>query len=147
MRVRFNMADDLEEDAPKERWDGFNIDWSRCDPEDVKLVLGVLLAAAKGLPPDQIEAVVGRKADFDQPGWPVATFHMPSPPGEETLTLDTRPGQATEADLALSTRVLYWRRPGESFLPEIIGLAWAKDGRPKPFFGTFGRLSQMSRYP
>jgi hypothetical protein len=97
--------------------------------KDTKLVEAVKAAAAKGVAPTDVGAIVGTKStlntarDKDR-----ATFsrvdlvedpdNKPPLPDRETLRW-----------------VAYWVRPVEARNPKIVGIYWPKEGKPRMFYG------------
>jgi hypothetical protein len=96
---------------------------------DRALIAAVRAAAAAGAPPEEVEALVGRKAALNSAGegtlmrvykhWPERDPEWPS----EVLHLDD--------DL----QVVIWFRPVETHYRRLVGIQWPRSGPPTVWFG------------
>jgi hypothetical protein len=97
--------------------------------KDALLVAAVRAAAAKGLRPDKVEAVVGQRATLN-------TFRKQDVDSFQSADIAPDPNRKPALPERKTLRwAAYWVRPVESRNPKVVGIAWPKKGAPRLFFG------------
>ena len=97
---------------------------------DRTLIAAVRAAAAAALPPDAVEARVGRTAMVStaRPTWPDIPHKH---------DMDGEPGEAERFHVATAVHFVFWRRPVPLRGAHVVGIQWTAAGSPTVFFGVY----------
>jgi hypothetical protein len=117
--------------------------------DDARLLVGVKAAASRGIPPDQVEAVVGRQAvvntfktEHGDRALERLSFAMWGPRPDVPDRLFPSPAAAARYAkewthrLYTAQEVVCWVRPVEGRPRKLVGIAWHDDGEAEVFFGV-----------
>jgi hypothetical protein len=101
---------------------------------DADLIAAVKAAARRGVGPEMVELVVGRRAVINTTRDDRAIVESANleADGEGPTTGEGKARPLPE--LAKVRHVVYWGRPVEARNPRMVGIAWDEDGTARVFF-------------